>query len=135
MNTTKLRDISVVAACAVAVLAMSYNTFVKPYDTGRIESVDAVALGREFGPMLSVSLADGFEAGASVLEAPDGTVAAGIEKQKQVAEAAKDAAFEKRVGPAFALIVPDGEEDTSQTKRSALARLWRDFARGLRKAK
>jgi hypothetical protein len=134
VTTAKLRDVAI----AVAALIAAAGVFIGHVYDGRppdSASVDAAALGREFGPMLAVALADGFEAGAATLESPGGSVAAGIEKQKEVAESAKDRAFERKVGPAFALIVPDGDEPKEQSKRSELARVWRDFARGLRKAK
>lgn len=134
MTTAKFRDVSIGAAVLLAALGFFYGQWSQS-DRRRPESIDAVALGAEFAPMLAVALADGFEAGATVLEGPGGSVALGIEKQKEVAEAAKDRAFEAKVGPAFALIVPDGAEPTDQYKRAELARVWRDFARGLRKGR
>lgn len=129
----KLRDAAIAVSFMVAAMAFAYA---QVSGVGRgPRSIDAAALGSEFVPKLAASLADGFDAGADTLEGSDGTVAAAIEKQKVVFADARAAAFEKAVGPAFALIVPDGKEPESRGSRIELARAWRDFAKGLRRAK
>lgn len=129
----KIRDAAIGISFLIASLAFAYSqVFMGPHAPRPNPAIDAVGLGREFSPKLATCLADGFEAGASVLESPEGSVAAAIEKQKAVFADNRAAAFEKSVGPAFALLVPDGKEPEARSGRVELAQAWRDFARGLR---
>lgn len=128
----KVRDSVIAISFLLAAAAFSYSQLTARRES---QSIDAQALGREFAPKLAAGLAEGFDAGAEVLESADGTIAAGIEKQKAVFLASREKAFERLVGPAFALIVPEGKEPDSRSTRIELARAWREFAKGLRRTR
>lgn len=91
-------------------------------------------LGREFGPKLAASLADGFETAATMLAA--GTSAKDADDAlKAKFQANRWKAFAEAAGPTFDAVVPAGSEPKDAATREAFAKLHRDFARGLRGAR
>lgn len=94
-------------------------------------STKALTLGKEFAPALVESYAAGWEAAASRIDA-GGTVAESQAELQQVWQSKRQQAFLERIAPAFAAVLPEGEEPKDQQMRTRVATAWRSFARGLR---
>ena len=122
----------------VAMLVMSgvllFDHFA-PRPTTPVEpTVNGVALGRAYAPVLVAGYADAWGAAAKALE--EGRPVA--EAQKILQDAWKESrvkAFRAEVQPGFALVLPEGTEPTDASKRTQVAQLWRSFATGLRGGK
>jgi hypothetical protein len=125
-----------VAACAVAITgAVLWGVLMRPAPAPgpgpAPPTVDGRKLGRAFVAPLAESLADGFDAEAKALD--DGkTVAEADAALKQAFHDARNAAFARQAGPAFAEVVPEKSEPKDDATRKAFAKLHRDFAAGLR---
>lgn len=87
-------------------------------------------LGREFGPKLAASLADGFETAATMIAAGT-SVKEANDTLKAKFQAGRNQAFSAYVAPEFAKIVPEGAEPTGDA-RDRFIQIHRDFAKGLR---
>ncbi|WP_435018925.1 hypothetical protein TA3x_000915 [Tundrisphaera sp. TA3] len=94
-------------------------------------AVDGAALGRDYAPTLAPALADGWEAAASAIEGGKSMGEAQATLQSAF-KAARVKTFTEKVAPAFARVLPEGEEPRDATARADVARLWRGFARGLK---
>jgi hypothetical protein len=94
-------------------------------------AADGAQLGRDFAPQVAKALADGFEAFAADVEAKKTMVAADGDL-KAVFNRNNNKAFNTAVAPAFAALVPAGTEPKDDETRTAIVRLARDFAKGLR---
>jgi hypothetical protein len=120
---------ALLAACAVAITgAVLWGVLMRPAPA---PVADGRKLGRAFVAPLAESLADGFDAEAKALD--DGkTVAEADAALKQAFHDARNAAFARQAGPAFAEVVPEKSEPKDDATRKAFAKLHRDFAAGLR---
>ncbi len=108
-----------------------YDHFVPRDPPDRPSLVDGKALGRSFAPLAASTMAEGWIAAADA-----------IEKGKSVAEAQaalqaawKDArvkAFAAKAAPGLGVVLPEGAEPGDPAKRAEVAKLWRDFAAGLK---
>ena len=97
----------------------------------REPTVDGVALGRAYAPLLVSSYADAWLEAAKAIE--EGKPAA--EAQKVLQDSWRDArlkAFKAEVLPAFERVLPEGTEPVDAARRSQVAELWRSFAKGLK---
>jgi hypothetical protein len=119
----------------IAMLVMSgvllYDHFSPRPTTPVNPTVNGVALGSAYAPVLVAGYADAWAAAAKAIE--DGKPV--TEAQKVLQETWKDArvkAFKADVQPSFAIVLPEGTEPTDAAKRSQVADLWRSFAKGLR---
>ena len=97
-------------------------------------TVDAVALGRAYAPLLAQSYADGWIVAALKLE-EGGTVADAQIELQATWSAARRAAFDTAVTPSFSRVLPAGTEPSDPAKRAQVVQLWRDFAKGLKYAR
>lgn len=104
-----------------------------PFD-GPSSSPDGAALGRSFAPLLASALADGFEKGADLL-AQGKSVKEADDALKQTFLDSRQKAFKDKAAPAFAAIVPFDTEPKDAAAREAYTALFRDFAKGLRRAR
>lgn len=93
--------------------------------------VDGYKLGRAYAPTLAPALAEGWLAAADAIEAGK-SVGEAQEALQSAFKAARVRAFSARVVPEFARVLPEGAEPEDAAARARVARLWRDFARGLR---
>lgn len=94
-------------------------------------TVNGLALGKAYAPVLLTTYADSWLAAAKTLE--EGKPVA--EAQKTLQETWKEArikAFTAEVAPGFAVVLPEGTEPANAAKRAQVAELWRAFAKGLR---
>jgi hypothetical protein len=94
-------------------------------------SIDGVALGKAYAPVLLSTYGDAWQAAAKTLE--EGKPVA--EAQKTLQETWKDArvkAFKDHIASSFALVLPEGTEPTTPEKRAQVVKLWRAFAQGLK---
>lgn len=97
-------------------------------------SVDGVALGRSYAPVFLGTYAAAWDVAADQLVAGKSVP----EVQKAMVAAWKDArykAFDQKVTPAFSKVLPEGTEPRDDSHRREVARVWHDFAKGLRKGK
>lgn len=94
-------------------------------------AVDGLKLGQAYAPVVAASLADGWDAAAAAIEQGK-TVLESQNALQTTWAASRIKAFSATVAPEFSKVLPEGSEPFD---RASLAKLWRDFAKGLRKAK
>lgn len=92
----------------------------------------AVAIGRAYSSVIVGSYSAAWSTAADDVEAGK-PIAEAIARIRPASDAARVKAFEADVAPFFAAIVPDGtaDKDVTADRRAALAKAFRDFARGL----
>ena len=113
---------------------IAYDHFVPRDPTDRPSLVDGKALGRSFAPLAASSLGEGWLAAADAIDQGK-TVA---EAQAALQSAWKEArvkAFAAKVAPGLGVVLPEGAEPSDPAKRAEVAKLWRDFAAGLKGAR
>lgn len=94
-------------------------------------AIDGKALGRVYGPIVLASLSDAWLVAAQTIS--DGKSTAEAQKALQDSwQAARVKAFTANVAPQFSKVLAEGAEPTTPAEREAVAKLWRDFAKGLK---
>jgi type IV secretory pathway TrbL component len=102
-----------------------------PAPTPGPAGVDGVAIGRAYAPKLVATYATAWDQAAGALET--GKTVGDAQKAFQETWAAERAkAFAADVEPGFSRVLAAGQEPADPAQRSAVTRLWRDFAKGLR---
>lgn len=96
--------------------------------------VDGSSLGKTYARSLVTTYADAWEVAAADIEQgkPVGDAMSNMQTKWK---AARIEDFTKGVVPEFAKILPEGAEPKTTEKAHEVAKLWRDFAKGLRGAK
>jgi hypothetical protein len=100
-------------------------------DHDRRHGINPTALGRRYAPYLIDSYAEAWVDAAKVVE-DGGSIS---EAQKTLQERWKETrirSFSEEVGPAFSYVLPEGTEPNTDRKRSQVAVLYRQFAKGLK---
>ena len=93
--------------------------------------VDGKLLGRKFATAVASSFGDAWMAAATVLEQGKPIADAQTALQTSWREG-RTKAFTAQVAPEFAKILSEGTEPTNPAQRSAVVKLWREFAQGLK---
>jgi hypothetical protein len=108
-----------------------YDRFVPRNVPAPTPTVNAVALGKTYGPVVLSTYADAWLAAAKTLEEGK-TVAEAQKSLQETWKAGRVKAFTTEVAPVFAVVLPEGTEPTSTDKRAQVVELWRSFAKGLK---
>jgi hypothetical protein len=95
---------------------------------------DFAAVGRAYAPVLAQTYADAWLEAAIVLEQGK-SVSDAQRAQQETWKAARIAAFNARVAPELAKVLPEGAEPTDTAQRARTVAAWRGLARGLKGAK
>lgn len=111
-----------------------YDHLVKPYASPTVpvaRKVDGAALGRAYAPVVTATLAEAWLAAAKTLE--DGKSVADAQSVLQETwRSGRTDHFKAKVAPEFDRVLAEGKEPKDAEERAAAAKLWRDFAKGLK---
>lgn len=129
----KLKEWFMPAAVLALAMVVAYDHLAprRADVTDAVKAVDGAALGRAFAPTLAATLSDAWLAAADAIAKGKGVA----EAQGVLQDAWKKAridAFVAKVAPEFAKVLAEGTEPRDDAQRAAVAKLWRDFARGLK---
>ena len=119
---------------SVAFLAgvVAYDHLKTSLPPGPPTIVDGEKMGRAYAPTLASALSEGWTAAAEAVESGR-SVAEAQDAMQAAFKAARVRSFSATVAPAFARVLPEGSEPKDDVQRAEVARLWRDFATGLKK--
>ncbi len=129
----KIRESFLAVAVLVMGVVVAYDHFHGRVDPSNPDTttVNGVALGKEYAPMLAAAYAQGWEAAAIAIESGK-TVSEAQQSLQASWRESLNTSFRTTVEPGFGVVLPAGTEPTDQAKRKQVADLWRAFARGLR---
>ncbi len=110
---------------------IAYDHFVTRDPADRPSLVDGKALGRSYAPLAASTLAEGWSAAADAIDQGKSVAEAQAVLQATWKEA-RVKAFAAKVSPGMGVVLPEGTEPNDPVKRAEVAKLWRDFAAGLK---
>ncbi len=96
--------------------------------------IDGVTLGRQYAPILVNTYSLAWDTAADNL-AQGKTVSESQKAMQDTWKALRLKAFDLKVTPVLSQVLPEGTEPRDQAHRAQVARLWHDFAKGLRRGK
>ncbi|MDG3005515.1 hypothetical protein [Paludisphaera mucosa] len=126
---------TIVVAAAAASAGVAWTTYrMSPGETDAV--ANTAAAGKSYPKALAAVYADAWRKGADALEAGR-SVADALGVVGEAWRSGRTTLFDRVVGPAFAVVVPEGtpESDVSKAAKTQLASHWRAFAAGMIAAK